>query len=182
MIIAISGYKHSGKTTAAGYIADNYGYEEYALASPLKAALTVMFGYDHSHMYGPKKDEEDPRFGISPRQMLQTLGTEWGQFDLQAASTKFRVVTGRDLWVKRFYYMVWKPGVNYVISDVRFQHEIQALKDIDTTYSVMVLGGLDDDDHASEERNLKTDVVIDNDGSVEDLYKSLDILMEYARA
>lgn len=182
MIIAISGYKHSGKTTAAGYIADNYGYEEYALAYPLKAALTVMFGYDHSHMYGPRKEEIDPRFGISPRQMLQTLGTEWGQFDLQSASRSFRVATGRNIWVKRFFHMVWKKGVNYVISDVRFQHEIEALRDIDDTLSVMVLGGLDNDRHPSEERNLRTDVVIDNDGSLEDLRESLDILMEYVRA
>lgn len=181
MIVAIAGYKHSGKTTAAGYIADTYDYEEYALSSPLKAALTVMFGYDHAHLYGGKKDEIDPRFGISPRQMMQTLGTEWGQFTLQDASADFRVVTGRDIWVKRFYYMVWKPGVNYVISDVRFQHEIIALRDIDDVRSVMITGGTGGDSHLSEARDLKTDVVITNDGAVEDLYSALDILMESLR-
>lgn len=182
MIIALAGYKGSGKTTAAQYISERYGYEEYALASPMKAALTVMFGYSHPQLYGRLKDEVDPRFGISPRKMLQTLGTEWAQLTLQEASPTFRRSTGRDIWVKRFYYLVWKPQLNYVISDVRFQHEIAALRKIDDVRSVMLYGGQDGDPHASESRDLLTDVSIHNDGSIADLHKSLDILMRSLRA
>lgn len=178
MIVALAGRKGSGKTTAANYITDTYGYEEYALSSPLKAALTVMFGHTFGQLYGDRKDEVDPRFGISPRKMLQTLGTEWGQYALQHASTEFSVVTGRDIWVKRFYYMVWEPGHDYVISDVRFQHEITALKQIDDTRSVFVAGGVEGDDHSSEAGNIYTDVTVYNDGTLEDLYNSLDILMK----
>lgn len=177
MIIAISGYKGSGKTMAARFIEEKYGYEEYALASPMKAALTVMFGFDHAQLYGDKKEEIDHRFGISPRQMLQTLGTEWGQYDLQDVSHEFSVVTGRDIWVKRFYYMVWKPGKNYVISDVRFPHEITALREIDEVRSVLIHGGNDGDKHESEARNILADVVIANTGSAMDLFESLNILM-----
>jgi hypothetical protein len=178
MILAISGYKHSGKTTAAEYIESRYGYVQYALAEPLKMALQVMFNFSESQLYGEDKDTFDWRYGITPRKMLQTLGTEWGQHTLMQVSDDFRVITGREIWVKRFYHMVWNPEVNWVISDVRFQHEITALRDIDTVRSVMITGGVDGDMHESESRNLLTDVVIANDGAIDDLYDSIDILME----
>jgi dephospho-CoA kinase len=37
---------------------------------------------------------------------------------------------------------------------------------------------VDGDMHESEARNLLTDVVIANDGTIDDLYDSIDILME----
>lgn len=178
MIVAITGYKKSGKSTAANYISSRYGWEEYALATPLKMALLVMFGFTYDQLHGEGKDEIDHRYGITPRLMLQTLGTEWGQYTLQEHSQDFKVITGRDIWVKRFYYEVWKPGRSYVISDIRFQHEIEALRDIDDVRSVMLTGGVDGDMHESESRNLLTDVVIDNTGTIMELFDSLKILME----
>ena len=182
MIIAISGYKGSGKTTAARYIAEKYGYEEYALATPLKLALYVMFGFTQDQLDGDKKEEVDHRYAITPRQMLQTLGTEWGQYTLSEVSQTFKTVIGREIWVKRFYYMMWKPGKNYVISDIRFAHEIEALREIDDVKSVMIAGGQAGDYHESESRNILADVVIYNDGSVMDLFESIRILMESIRA
>lgn len=178
MIVALAGRKNSGKTTAAEYIASVYDYEEYALAEPMKEALRVMFGFTEEQLYGKQKEEVDLRYGISPRQMLQTLGTEWGQHVLQDAAPYFRFLTGRGLWVKRFFYEVYWQGRDYVISDVRFQHEILGLQDIDDVRSVWIEGGEENDDHESEPKNLKVDVVIHNDGEPEELYDSLDILME----
>jgi hypothetical protein len=178
MILAVTGYKKSGKTTAANYIASKYGWSQYALATPLKLALGAMFGFTKEQLYGEEKDEIDYRYGITPRLMLQTLGTEWGQYTLQEHSQDFKVITGRDIWVKRFYYNVWRPGRNYVISDVRFQHEIEALREIDEVKSLMLTGGVDGDMHESESRNLLTDVVIDNTGTIMELFESLTILME----
>lgn len=177
MIIAITGRKGAGKSTAAAYIEDKYGYEEYALARPMKDALAVMFGYGHAELYGDRKETIDHRYGITPRKMLQTLGTEWGQFVLREASEEFRVVTDRDIWIKRFYYMVWNPEKNYVISDVRFQHELEGLAHVDDMRSVMLVGRGEEDDHSSEAGGMLADVVIDNSGSPEELYSMLDTLM-----
>lgn len=170
MIIAICGQRGTGKTTAAKYISETYGYETYAMAQPLKDALKAMFGFSDEQLDGNEKDEIDPYFGVTPRIMLQTLGTEWGQHTLN---------TGRSIWVKRFQLLVWKPGLNYVISDVRFQHELDGLKNLDEMVSLRLYRGDDylNDLHESETLDLKTDLAIGNDTTCKVLCNKLDQVM-----
>jgi hypothetical protein len=182
VIIALSGYKGSGKTTAAEYLSDRYGYTEYAMAKPMKDALRVMFGMSEDQLYGPLKNEVDSRYGITPRIMLQTLGTEWAQYTLVEHSATFKRVIGRHLWAHVFLNRVWVPGHNYVISDIRFQHEIEALRDIDTVRSVMIHGGVEGDPHESENRDILTDASIINSGTLQDFCWSLDNFMESVNA
>ena len=56
-IIAICGYKRSGKDTVANFIVENYGYEHYKLATPLKECIQQLFGFTREEMEGHLKEE-----------------------------------------------------------------------------------------------------------------------------
>lgn len=174
MIVAITGKKHAGKTTAAQYLVDTHGFREYAFAEPMKISLMVIFDWTSRHVYGDLKEELDPRWGISPRQALQHIGTEWGQFGLPAAFPEFAQVTGRKLWVRRFAAIHARAHrcTRWVISDLRFPHELEELRRIDDTLVVKIVrpGHESGDTHASEQIDeIEPDQTIINDGTIEQL-------------
>ena len=172
MIVAICGRKGTGKSTAGDYIAEQYSFKQYSLAQPLKDALKAMFGFENEQLYGDEKDVVHPLYEITPRRMLQTLGTEWGQHTLDI---------GRDIWVKRFMLLEHDPRKNYVISDVRFQHELDALKEVDELVSICLFrGGTSGDPHESEALALKTDYGIFNESDHSVLCYRLDEIMQHA--
>lgn len=130
MLIGLTGKAGVGKSTVANILVRHHKFLAYALASPLKEAACVMFGWDRQHTDGDLKDEVDPKYGISPRMVLQLLGTEFGQFMLQKHSPEFKEKTGRNLWVKRMEDTIDRhghSGHNWVITDVRFTHEAEAI-------------------------------------------------------
>jgi hypothetical protein len=93
-LIGATGKAGSGKDTLALGLADelefNYNFEIYHFADPIKKALNVMFGWTMDQ-WDDREWKETPVVGIekSPRQLAQTLGTEWG-----------RHLVDRDLWLK----------------------------------------------------------------------------------
>ena len=120
MIVGVTGYKRSGKDIVAAVFVNLYGFRKYEFARPMKEACAAIFGWGEDELYGSKKEWIDPRWGISPRQALQHLGTEWGQLELCDEFPEFAEVTGRLLWVKRFQIEMLNhgPSENWVISDV----------------------------------------------------------------
>lgn len=116
-IIALAGAAGSGKDTAADYLCKQYDFARYAFAKPLKAALCAMFGWTGFELELRKfKEEVLPDIGKSPRQMLQTLGTEWG-----------RQLVNPHLWLLLAQREIdrarqcGEPGI--VITDCRFENE-----------------------------------------------------------
>lgn len=125
MIIGITGHARHGKDSTADIICKHYGYKKHALADVMKEACRVIFGWTDEYLYGDLKDVVDERFGISPRHALQSLGTEWGQWELSKYDS-FKKTTGRKLWVNSLLNRI--QG-NTVISDVRFPHEAEAIRE-----------------------------------------------------
>ena len=82
-IIALTGPKQVGKTTVANAIAnylDPFIHSQVvSFATPMRAMLLAM-GIDESNLNNPSL-KETPIEGInkSARQLLQTLGTDWGR-------------------------------------------------------------------------------------------------------
>lgn len=124
MIIGITGHARHGKDSTADVLVKRYGFTKYALADVMKDACRVIFGWDDAHLYGELKDRVDPRYGVSPRHALQSLGTEWGQFEL-AKYDDFAETTGRKLWVNA---LLARVSGQAVIADVRFPHEAEAIR------------------------------------------------------
>jgi hypothetical protein len=118
-VVALAGAAGSGKDTAADYLVKQYGYARYAFAGPLKAALNAMFGWTMA-MWNDREWKERvlSDVGKSPRQMAQTLGTEWG-----------RELVNRDLWMMLAARAVSSAHINgfdgIVFTDCRFANEAE---------------------------------------------------------
>jgi len=200
MIIAITGVKRAGKDTAADYLIRTYinhaehlqpdtrknlAFTRYAFAFPLKTALRDLYGWELDIWESKAKDEVDEYWGISPRQAAQMLGTEWSQM-LSETFPQYEKITQQRFLVKRFLQEAEDhPENNYIITDLRFQYEVDALCEHARNTSTIVTFlriqrpevEQDISLHKSEQEVLSLDVdaMIINDGTLQELYDNLDI-------
>lgn len=123
-IIGLSGYAQAGKDSVGRVLVQMYGFERIAFADVLRevlyrlnpvvrhsdgrisrvAKLVDKIGWDQAKQWS------------EVRKLLQRLGTEAG-----------REVLGQDVWVNAALAQI-KPGGKYVITDVRFPNEADAIK------------------------------------------------------
>ena len=76
MVIGFCGQTKHGKSTLANYTTKKYGFVEIAFATPLKLCCMHAFGFTHKQLFGNKKDTVDNYWGVTPREILQFVGTE----------------------------------------------------------------------------------------------------------
>jgi hypothetical protein len=165
-LIGLVGPAGSGKDTVARFLVEHCkNFEQYAFATPIKAALNAMFGWSMGMWEDREwKEAVDPVIGKSPRECAQTLGTEWG-----------RDLINPELWLNLGIQRATNcrdSGDNLVISDVRFPNEERAIR-----LSGGVIWHIDRDveavaAHSSEGQiqGMHYDPVIDNNGSMDELY------------
>ena len=163
-----------GKDTAAQYLDDKYGYRRAGWADNLKKAAGVVFGFTEAQLYGDLKEVIDPNWGFTPREALQRMGTE-----------AMRVTFGDDIWVQSLERTLVKGG-RWVITDCRFPNEVRAVHRMGGIVVRIVRpdgpgvrGGVER--HPSETALLGWlgwDATIVNDGTLEEMYRQLDRLIE----
>lgn len=114
-----------GKTTAAQALGP-WGYNKISFADPLREALAPVLrglGHDPQKMYTAEfKEEVLPEVGKSTRDMLRTLGTEWG-----------RQMVHEQVWMiiaKNKIQELHNAGLGVVIDDVRFPNEVQLVRQL----------------------------------------------------
>lgn len=112
-IIGIAGRARTGKDTVASLIHTQLGGYRYSFADPIRAMMRAGFDIDMSDPYW-QKNKENPvaALGKSPREMMQTLGTEWG-----------RDMVSDDVWLVLAAAKLIKHGPGMIIPDVRFENE-----------------------------------------------------------
>lgn len=186
MIIGITGRKGSGKDTVANYLVENHGYTRYGFADPLKKGIQQMFGFTDAQMWGDDKEMIDPFWGVSGREVLQKFGTEVMQFELGNVLPALKDV-GRSFWVKRFeqWYNTHNEldlVHNVVTADTRFLHESEKIREMGGMVLKVIRGTTLNEfsDHPSEVEMSKIvpDYVIDNTGTLEDLYKNIEFFLQ----
>lgn len=173
MILGIAGYKRSGKSTAAQYLAHHYGFRQDSYAGPIRAFVASMLGWSAQELEDRKEEPLPWLGGLTPRYLMQHVGTQWG-----------REMIHPDLWVLaalRRAQGTLAAGYPVLFSDVRFANEAQAIRERGGKVIRVNRAGLEStDDHASE-RPIPADLVdeeIPNDGSIRDLYIELDSAMQ----
>ena len=117
-IIAFAGPPGSGKTTFCRELAFIHGYRHLNFADALKRAAGELWDLSDAQLHGSQKTAIDPRWGVSPRTILQHMGTEHARHLCP------------DVHVKRLMHVLrvhHEPG--YCIGDVRFENEFAALKE-----------------------------------------------------
>jgi len=116
-LVGLVGTKGVGKDTVGDYLA---GYTKRAFATPIKQACAILFDLPPHIFEGDDKELCDERHGMSPRQMLQMVGTDF-----------FRDKVDADFWIKHFqHWYSQHQSDNIVVTDLRFQNEVDAIKDL----------------------------------------------------
>lgn len=150
MIVGITGLKGSGKTTVAKFIQQEYGLPLKNFADPLKEAAKKIFLLDDDQLHDQyKKEKVDPDWGMSPREMLQQLGTDVArQID-------------EDVWVKNMKKRL-RNADGAVIGDVRFVNEAKLIKEMGGKILGIDRPGCVPDNHKSEmEMFARWDEIVD---------------------
>jgi hypothetical protein len=170
-LIGFTGLIGSGKSFAARYLADKYGYEVVKFAGPLKDMMRAI-GLTEDHIEGHLKEIPcDQLCGKTPRFAMQTLGTEWG-----------RDILGDNLWGNLWKHKVQKmldAGKMVVTDDVRFSSESDRVKSMGgLVIKLTIKGNSVVGDHSSEIQDLTPSILIENDPSqVGSLEQTLDFLV-----
>jgi dephospho-CoA kinase len=115
VIIGIHGKARSGKTTAANYLIEHYGFMRMSFGDTLKEAVNLIFNIPMTELYSDKKD-------AFTRDVLQKLGTDCCR------------TLDPDVWVKSVGRRLdelhkYKPNAKIVIDDIRFPNEFELLKE-----------------------------------------------------
>ena len=203
MIIGIVGLKGAGKDTVADYLVNIHEFRRESFAGTLKDAVAAVFGWDRMMLEGRTRTSrawrEQPdawwteRLGreITPRWVLQHWGTE-----------VCRRAFHDDVWIASLENKLHNTTDSVVISDCRFPNEIAAIRN-QHGLVIRVVRGPDPEwyavaqqansgnaaavvrlaafgIHASETAWIGTqfDAVIDNNGSMDDLYQRLNDLVQ----
>ena len=172
-VIAICGYKRSGKDTIADFLVANYNYTPLKIAEGLKSMIKTMFDFTDDQLEATKEDI-DERWGITPRRAMQFFGTEIMQQEVQ----KLLPDVGRSFWMRKITNTLANaaPDEKFVISDMRFYHEYEALQEFYpyiikvTNPSVTCI-----DTHCSETEfaTIPHHIEVLNDGTLEALYEKI---------
>lgn len=171
-VFGFTGAARSGKDTAAAFLQAHIGGYRYAFADPLRAMLLAGFGIDMNEQYWKdRKEEPIPAFGVSPRQMLQTLGTEWG-----------RKLVNTDVWLLLAKGQLHARGPGMIITDVRFENEAAWVRKMGGIVIHVKRDAAPKVSMHESEAGVSvaelSDEIIMNDGSLEDLQAQIFKLAE----
>lgn len=131
-VVGICGLIGSGKGTVGDILVDEFGYTKLSFADKLKDGVASIFDWDREMLEGATKESREWRevtdaywtsetgFEVTPRLVLQLFGTDCmrnGFFD--------------GVWVSLVKKtIIDNPGKKFVLPDVRFVNEMQAIKDV----------------------------------------------------
>ena len=183
-IIAVCGYKRSGKDTIAKYLNKKYNYKHLKITYKLKECLKLLFDLRDHELETDKKDKINKKWNVTPRKLMQFIGTEIFQYKIQEILPDI----DKKFWIKTFLTdslvnnLRNKKDFHIVISDIRFIHEYEELKKLNIPISVIkvtndnIMIDSNEELHISEREFIKIpyDKEILNNSSFDDMYKKID--------
>lgn len=116
-IIGLLGRSRSGKDTVASIIQSLYPSQKYSivrLSTPIKEASRHLFAFEEDQIEGHRKEVIDERWGITPRQVFQTITAD----TMKYMGTSFFTKLLYDKYDKGFF------GKYIIIPDIRYEHDI----------------------------------------------------------
>jgi hypothetical protein len=170
MIIGLTGYAQSGKDTVAKVLVEQHGFTRIAFADKIREFL-----YETNPMYDTIAFE--PRF---VKECVDKVGWEEAKQNpqirrlLQTSGVAARKLFGDDFWVKQSLDGLGLFGAsNYVITDVRFENEAEAIKKYDNSqlWRIKRNGVSAVNAHISESQmdGYPVDQIFTNNGTISDL-------------
>ena len=167
MLVGLTGHAGAGKDTVADLLRAAHGGRKIAFAGPLKAACASLFRLTPDQLHDPvAKETLDPRWGRTPRQILQVVGTDLlrAQFDVDVFRKSARF--GIEAALAAGETLV-------VVSDCRFENEAALVRELGGVvwHVRRATRGTTETAHVSEQTLAvaPSDVVVANDGTLDDL-------------
>lgn len=127
LMVGLAGKARTGKDTAAMYLYYKFGFEVYSFATPIKDALKAMFGLTNEQIEGPEKEQAILWLGKSPRELMQTLGTQWGRD--QVRPDVWMLALDQQFAIQKNFHKRLQGEFLPVVKDVRFENEAQWVRD-----------------------------------------------------
>lgn len=201
MLIGLNGFKQAGKDTAAEHLIDQYGFERRAFADHLKELFAAFFdipvewidqykndptckvaiGWENKPELTPINAPDrmwSPMVSMTLREGLKRMGTEM-----------MREKHNYDFWVDYLLppladtMKTFQGDKNTIITDTRFENELMRIKDWGGVNIRIERSGIMGEDHGSEQTppSYLIDLVITNDGTIEELHKNMDAVYHSLR-
>jgi hypothetical protein len=142
VVVGLMGKKGSGKDTVADYLVARHGFIKLAFADPLKLICRSLFLFSDEQLYGGEKEVMDERWGVTPREMMQVVGTDLFRKELPRLIPSLS--SGPSVWVRSLVRRVellieerMERGetARVVVTDIRFQDELDGIGGIGSAFS-----------------------------------------------
>jgi len=176
-LVTVVGHKRAGKNTIGDLFQQSVpSVKQVALADAMKEFACKLLGMNLETLERLKELEDVSLtpFGTEKHSSMRTF--------LQVLGQEVKALTGDDLiWCRILAKKLDLDNEEYVITDVRFPFEeaffrkLADLADIDYVSIKVERDGCGGDSHESEKYidDIQTDIVIENNGTIEELDYSL---------
>lgn len=160
-VIGIAGKARAGKDTVADFIGTYIPATRHSLADPIRGMLHAIGINLNDDYWKTRKEEIIPALGKSPRQMMQTLGTEWG-----------RKLVNPHIWIMMAHQRLMTTSDTLIVPDIRFTNESDWVRAMNGVMIHVDNPRVEEVSVHSSEKGvprLENDIVIVNDSTLEDL-------------
>lgn len=169
MILGISGKAESGKDTIANIIKEIYPDTVILhFGDALKDVVSRAFNIVRETLDSQEgKKEIYPYLGITKREILQKVGT------------LFRENFFEDIWINNVMNQIDNPNGIYVIPDVRYPKELEAIQYMGGLVIRVERPGIKRMEHHSETAldDYPFEHIINNDGTIKDLKDKIKFIL-----
>jgi dephospho-CoA kinase len=169
MIIALSGYAGSGKDTVGARLVKAHGFRRFAFADKVRELTYAT--------------DKRVRLLVDKHGWDEAKKTPYVRAALQNIGQSAREILGPDIWIDQFnrFHKYWKQ--NIVITDMRYLNEMRRLSMLDHFPVIFArvtregVGPVNNHPSETELENEDFDYYIQNDRSIEDLHKTVDMIV-----
>lgn len=194
-VFALSGWKCSGKDTAADFLVGEYNFQKLSFAAPLKDLVSSNYNIPRSWLDDPAQKEapltQYPVIGTDDFSITlqQRLDSElrsgfWTPRALCILEGSSKRAVYANYWVKRVAELIIQTPYDFVISDLRYKSEADTLKMLVPGIKLIRLDRFDSvDTQDPSERDLdnyKFDYILENRKSREELFNQICNIPELA--
>ena len=164
--LGLTGGANVGKDVIAKMLVED-GWTRVAFADPVREmalAIDPLVPIEYSHTVRLSQAVRDRGWEgakkiVEVRQLLQVIGTD-----------AVRDMLGKDTWIDIAFDKIDRADSPVVVTDVRFENEAQALREIGGQICMITRPGAHcERDHRSESLTIEPDFNIDNSGTLDDL-------------
>lgn len=165
MLIGLTGSARAGKDTVAQILAKLDGYQRVAFADPIKRMTETLLAMSPVVLEQMKDHKLAFLKGVTPRRIMQTLGTEWG-----------RNILMDDLWLRfaseKIAVLQEMHYENIVVTDVRFDNEAELIHNLGGVIYKVTRESAETVEAHTSEVGISTQLIdgeIQNTGNLDDL-------------